>query len=156
MRNPETAKRLSEAMNRKKMTAKELSDKSGVSESSISQYLHGLFAPRNKTAAKLADVLQVNPMWLMGFDVKMEVPDPFGFKKQIAEENAKREKEALLKKLEDATQIAGTDISNADFVLDMDLLSRDMTLDQMKAVKIYAKFIKASTFDVPDDKKSDE
>lgn len=76
MRNPETAARLSEAMAISNMTAKELSDKSGVSESSISQYLHGLFAPRNKTAAKLADVLHVNPMWLMGFDVPMEIPEP--------------------------------------------------------------------------------
>ena len=76
MRNPETAARLSEAMAISNMTAKELSDKSGVSESSISQYLHGLFSPRNKTAAKLADVLHVNPMWLMGFDVPMEIPEP--------------------------------------------------------------------------------
>ena len=71
MKNEETAKRLRQAMDEKRMTAKELSDRSGVSEASISQYIHGTFAPRNITAAKLADILEVDPMWLMGFDVPM-------------------------------------------------------------------------------------
>lgn len=123
MRNPETAKRLLEAMNKNKMTAKELSDKSSVSESSISQYLHGLFAPKNKTAAKLANVLHVNPMWLMGFDVPMEEPK--------------------LKPDFTVNKLSGTDVSNANFVMDMDLISRDMTLVQMDSVLAFAKFIKA-------------
>jgi len=123
MRNPETAKRLLEAMNKNKMTAKELSDKSSVSESSISQYLHGLFAPKNKTAAKLANVLHVNPMWLMGFDVPMEEPK---FKPDFT-----------------VNALSGTDVSNANFVMDMDLISRDMTLVQMDSVLAFAKFIKA-------------
>ena len=72
MRNPETARRLEEAMNDMKLSAKELSVKSGVSESSISQYLHGLFAPRSDTAAKLAKVLNVNPMWLMNFENELK------------------------------------------------------------------------------------
>ncbi len=72
MRNPETAKRLQEAMNDINITAKELSDKSGVKEPSISQYIHGVYAPRNKTSVKLANVLGVNPMWLMGFPVPKE------------------------------------------------------------------------------------
>ena len=74
MKNEETAKRLKIAMERKKITAKELSDKSGVSEPSISQYVHGTFAPRNITAGKLADALDVDPMWLMGFEVEMVKP----------------------------------------------------------------------------------
>lgn len=123
MRNPETAKRLLEAMNKNKMTAKELSDKSSVSESSISQYLHGLFAPKNKTAAKLANVLHVNPMWLMGFDVPMEEPK--------------------LKPDFTVNALSGTDVNNANFVMDMDLISRDMTLVQMDSVLAFAKFIKA-------------
>ena len=72
MKNAETAKRLRFAMERAKLTAKELSDKANVSEPSISQYLHGVFAPRSITAGKLAGALDVSPMWLMGFDVPME------------------------------------------------------------------------------------
>ena len=77
MRNPETAKRLKEAMDGKGLTAKELSDKSGVNEASISQYLHGIYAPKNQTAMKLATVLDVNPMWLTGFDVPKEPWDAY-------------------------------------------------------------------------------
>ena len=68
MRNPETAQRLDEAMKDININAKELSDRSGVPQSSISQYLSGIFAPRNQTAKKLADALGVNPMWLMNFE----------------------------------------------------------------------------------------
>ena len=133
MRNPETAQRLLEAMNRKNMTAKQLSDKSGVSEPSISQYIHGLFAPRNKTAAKLADVLNVNPMWLMGFDVPM--------------------KEQPKAPTDFSSILVGTDVSNADFVMDMDLLSRDMTVEQMDNILTFAKFIKSKK---DDDNKKEE
>jgi transcriptional regulator with XRE-family HTH domain len=70
-KNITTATRLRIAMERKNITAKELSVKSGVSEPSISQYVHGIFAPKNITAGKLADALNVDPMWLMGFDVEM-------------------------------------------------------------------------------------
>lgn len=71
VKNIITATRLRAAMERINITAKELSVKSGVSEPSISQYIHGTFAPRNITAGKLADALDVDPMWLMGFDVEM-------------------------------------------------------------------------------------
>jgi transcriptional regulator with XRE-family HTH domain len=75
MKNEETSKRLRIAMDKKMITAKQLSEKSGVSEPSISQYLHGTFAPKNITAAKLAKVLDVNPMWIMGFDVNKNPKD---------------------------------------------------------------------------------
>lgn len=71
MKNPETAKRLKEALSLAGITAKQLSDKSGVSQSSISQYTHGTYIPNNVTAAKMAEVLNVSPVWLMGFDVPM-------------------------------------------------------------------------------------
>ena len=76
MKNEETSKRLRIAMDKEMITAKQLSEKSGVSEPSISQYLHGTFAPKNITAAKLAKVLDVNPMWIMGFDAPMEPERP--------------------------------------------------------------------------------
>ncbi len=67
-----TAQRLREAMNDANMNATFLSAKSKVSKSSISQYLHGLQSPSNITAAALAKVLDVDPVWLMGFDVSKE------------------------------------------------------------------------------------
>jgi len=129
MKNEMTAKRLKYAMDALNLTAKRLSDKSGVSEPSISQYLHGTFAPKNKTAAKLAKVLKVNPMWLMGFDVPME-RTTFSFDELL--------------KLDDI------EVSNRDFVLSMDELSRDMTVPQMDKVMLYAKFIKEQDKDKKD------
>ena len=72
MKNAETARRLQDALDRKGMTAAELAKKSGVSKSSISQYINGTHAPSNISSAKMAEVLGVNALWLMGF----ELPKP--------------------------------------------------------------------------------
>jgi len=124
MKNEETATRLKIAMEKKNLTAKQLSDKSGVSEPSISQYLHGIFAPRNQTAAKLAKVLQVNPMWLMGFDVPMESND---FLQRLASGELKMDS-----------------MPNQAFVMKIDELSREMTPLQMDHILKYAEFIKGN------------
>ena len=69
MKNELTAKRLSMALNNANMKPQELADKSGVSKSSISQYINGSHAPSNISSGKMAKILNVNPLWLMGFDV---------------------------------------------------------------------------------------
>jgi transcriptional regulator with XRE-family HTH domain len=74
MKNPETAKRINEAMEDLHISAKELSDRSEVSQASISQYMNGSHAPSNISAQKIGNVLRVNPMWLMGFDVGKHAP----------------------------------------------------------------------------------
>jgi transcriptional regulator with XRE-family HTH domain len=133
MKNEETAKRLKFAMDACKLTAKQLSDKSGVSEPSISQYLHGTFAPKNKTAAKLAKVLHVNPMWLMGFDVP-STDYAYDF----------------LQKMEDGS--IRMDIKpNQAFVKDIDEITLKMTPEQMNNILQYAKFIKSSSEDKKDE-----
>ena len=63
--------RLKQALKQAGMNQQELANKSGVSKASISQYVHGRFTPSNETASKLGDALNVNPVWLMGFDVPM-------------------------------------------------------------------------------------
>lgn len=68
MKYPETAMRLRKAMEAKNLTPQELSNKSGVSKGSISLYLSGQNEPRTRNAGKMAEVLEVEPMWLMGFD----------------------------------------------------------------------------------------
>jgi repressor LexA len=67
MKYPETAMRLRKAMEAKNLTPQELSNKSGVSKGSISLYLSGQNEPRTRNAGKMAEVLEVEPMWLMGF-----------------------------------------------------------------------------------------
>lgn len=72
MKNTITAQRLSYALTNAGMIPQELANASGVSKASISQYLNGSHAPSNISSGKLAKVLNVNPVWLMGFDVPMD------------------------------------------------------------------------------------
>lgn len=71
MKNELTAKRLRTALSNANMKPQELADRSGVSKASISQYVNGSHAPGNISAKKIGKVLEVEPMWLMGFDVPM-------------------------------------------------------------------------------------
>lgn len=69
MKNEITAKRLRLALSNKNMKPQELSDKSGVNKASVSQYINGSHKPSNISAGKMASILNVDPLWLMGFDV---------------------------------------------------------------------------------------
>ena len=71
MKNEITSKRLQSAMDQQHMKAQELSTRSGLNKASISQYINGTHAPSNISAGKMAAVLNVNPVWLMGYDVPM-------------------------------------------------------------------------------------
>lgn len=73
MKYPETARRLKETMDECGIISQELADKSGVHKSSISQYLSGSHKPSNISSGKMATVLNVNPVWLMGFDVPKQI-----------------------------------------------------------------------------------
>lgn len=82
MKYEETAKRIREAMNDKRITAAELSRRSGVGKASLSQYINGSHCPNNDSAYKLSQILNVDPIWLMGFDVskhqiKEKAPDGY-------------------------------------------------------------------------------
>lgn len=68
-----TAKRLKLALDKCSMKPQELSEKSGVSKASISQYINGSHTPSNISSGKMATILNVNPLWLMGFDVPMDI-----------------------------------------------------------------------------------
>lgn len=73
MKNDLTAKRLQLALSNTNMNQQELANKSGVGKSSISQYMNGSHVPNRDNAEKLASVLNVEKLWLMGFDVEMEI-----------------------------------------------------------------------------------
>lgn len=73
MKHPETAKRIKHILDLRGIAPVELATMSGVSKSSISQYVNGSHAPSNISAGKMAPILGVNPVWLMGFDAPMEL-----------------------------------------------------------------------------------
>ena len=63
--------RLDEAMARKGMKPVELSKLTGLSEQTISQYRSGYSKPKKERLALIANILGVNPTWLMGLNVDM-------------------------------------------------------------------------------------
>lgn len=64
--------RLREAMAYRGIQPKELSDKTGIPLSSISQYMSGFTKPKQDRIYLLAKALGVQEAWLIGFDVDME------------------------------------------------------------------------------------
>lgn len=83
MKSELTAKRLQLALSDMGISQQELAEKSGVSKASVSQYVNGSHAPSNISSGKMGKVLNVEPMWLMGFDVEM--------RKEISSESAKND-----------------------------------------------------------------
>lgn len=60
------AERLAYAMARKQISQADLSRLSGIGKGSISNYLSGRWAPKGNNIYKLAQVLDVSPLWLDG------------------------------------------------------------------------------------------
>lgn len=72
METVEIRKRLSDALSLRNMKQVELSEKTGISKGSISQYMSGYVEPKSDRIYLMAKALHVNPVWLMGLDVPME------------------------------------------------------------------------------------
>ena len=71
----EVAKRLKQSMDEKKMNATELSQKSGIGKSDISNYLKGKYRPKQEKIFLLAIALNVDPVWLGAIDLQMQMND---------------------------------------------------------------------------------
>ena len=67
-----TSDRLKEAMMLASKTQADLVRDTGLSKSTLSRYLSGEFEPKQNAIAKLATSLNVNEMWLWGYDVPMQ------------------------------------------------------------------------------------
>lgn len=90
-----TAERINEALRLRGMRPYELCQKTKISSSNVSRYLKGTYAPKQDNIYKMAVALNVNPAWLIGFDVDMEVVDP-------SKDKIYDEIEALLKNMNKA------------------------------------------------------
>lgn len=64
--------RLNEALKLRDMTAADLAKATGLYKSSISRYLSGESIPRTLAIGKMAHALNVNPAWVLGYNVPME------------------------------------------------------------------------------------
>lgn len=66
------AKRLKEAMDIRKISQTELHEKTGVGKPSINAYLKGEYKAKQDRVDLIAEALNVDPTWLIGYDVPME------------------------------------------------------------------------------------
>ena len=66
--------RFNQALEIRNILPADLSRKTKISESTISQYRSGYAKPKEEKLAILSNALEVNPTWLMGLDVPMEIP----------------------------------------------------------------------------------
>lgn len=66
------AERLNEALQKRNISAAEVSRRADIPESVMSQYKKGLYVPKQIRLDKLSRVLDVSIPWLMGADVPMD------------------------------------------------------------------------------------
>lgn len=64
--------RLKRALNEKELRPVDLCSKTGISQSTMSQYLSGYAEPKKERLSIIANALDINPTWLMGLDVPMD------------------------------------------------------------------------------------
>lgn len=64
--------RLKEAMRIRDIKQVELVEKTGLDKTLINKYLSGISNARQQKLTKLADALNVNEVWLMGYDVPIQ------------------------------------------------------------------------------------
>ncbi len=65
--------RLKEAMNG--MSVTDLAAELDISKQSVSAYINGTRKPKRLTISAMAQILSVNPAWLMGYDVEKYIAD---------------------------------------------------------------------------------
>lgn len=64
--------RLAQALAIRGIKQADLCNKTGIPKSAMSQYISGAFEPKQDRLSILAQALNVDPVWLMGYDVPME------------------------------------------------------------------------------------
>ena len=65
-------RRISLALSMRGMKQAELCTLAKIPKGSLSLYVSGAYEPKQDRLSKIADVLDVDPVWLMGYDVPME------------------------------------------------------------------------------------
>lgn len=97
-----TSDRLKEAMMFASKTQADLVRETGLSKSTLSRYLSGEFEPKQNAIEKLSSALNVNEMWLWGYDIPMQ-------KKKTATDNGNGLSEAKQQLLDLAEQCSEED-----------------------------------------------
>lgn len=71
MKITDSKHRLRELMDFYNITQKDIVDKTGIDKSAISMYVNGQRVPRQDKISMICDAYNLDPAWLMGYDVPM-------------------------------------------------------------------------------------
>ena len=91
--------RIRKALSIRNMRQADLCEKAGISKSTLSEYLNGRYVPKQDKTFLIAQALNVDPVWLMGYDVPMEKKAPAEEKKIPPSELSLTEGEKLMLEL---------------------------------------------------------
>lgn len=93
------ATRIAKALSIRGMRQSDLCEKTKIPKSAISQYISGAFEPKQDRLFLISQALNVDPVWLMGYDVPMEKQDQPDIKKIPPTEENLSEGEKLVLEL---------------------------------------------------------
>ena len=121
--------RLRTAIKNSGLKQTEIVERTGISKSSLSEYLSGKYLAKQDNIYKLAFVLNVNEAWLMGYDVPKE-------RIQTKEENKNK-----------AAKLAGKILASKNekkIQLTLDILEKvtNMEIEQLEALTVLLRTIK--------------
>lgn len=71
-KNDSCSLRIRKALSERNMKQSELCRKTGIPKSAMSEYISGAYEPKQDRIFIIAQALNVDPVWLMGFNVPME------------------------------------------------------------------------------------
>jgi len=71
MRTSNSQHRIKEILEYFDISASDLSKRTGLAKSTLSCYMSGKRIPRQEQLAMISDPFNINPVWLMGYDVPM-------------------------------------------------------------------------------------
>lgn len=114
------ANRLNTAMRIRNIKATELSEKTGIAKSSLSEYINGKYEAKQDGVYLLANALNVSEAWLMGLDVPMER----NFDKNITGLNKTNNNSAVV--FVYGTIPAGVPMECIEDIIDTEEISADM------------------------------
>ncbi|MBG9616183.1 helix-turn-helix transcriptional regulator [Bacillus cereus] len=136
--------RLKKIMEEHDQTIYTIAEKINLSAATVSRYCSGKMAPKITTVEVIAKQFNINPAWLMGYDVKKRIKDTQPERKyyEITEKDKKdiaKQLEKMLDGLEDGTDgfaaFDGEPLDEATKMVLKDSLERSMLLAREIAKK---------------------
>lgn len=113
-----TAQKIEEILESSNMTQKELANKAGVTEATISRYLSGARSPRGEILSKIASILGVSTDYLLGnSDVKYNSDSNTLNKKDEKDIEKALNKTLEMLESQDGLMLSGEPVDEEDFEL---------------------------------------